>query len=143
VSPYRWRDTPPSGFACHLPFQGRMTVLQGRRDTARQLRKAMSLPEVKLWQVLRQHPEGFKFRRQHPSGPYVADFYCHEARLVIEVDGEVHNRGDAPIRDEHRDRWFADKGLTVLRIPAIAILNDLDTAVAGVIAMAKERIGED
>ena len=120
-----------------------MTVLQGRRDTAKELRKAMSLPEVKLWQVLRQHAEGFKFRRQHPSGPYVADFYCHEARLVIEVDGEAHGRGDAPIRDEQRDRWFAERGIHVLRIPAIAILNDLDTAVAGVKAMAKERMGED
>ena len=119
-----------------------MTVLQGRVSMARQLRKAMSLPEVKLWQVLRRNPEGFKFRRQHPSGPYVADFYCHEARLVIEVDGEGHGRGDAPIRDEHRDRWFAERGIHVLRIPAITILNDLDTAVAGVMAMAKERIGE-
>ncbi len=48
----------------------------------------MSLPEVLLWQVLRTRPSDLKFRRQHPSGAYVADFYCHEARLVIEVDGE-------------------------------------------------------
>ncbi len=118
-------------------------MLQGQVNKARQLRKAMSLPEVKLWQGLRGRPEGFKFRRQHPSGPYVADFYCHEARLVVEVDGEAHGRGDAPVKDKQRDSWFAAKGLTVLRIPAIAILNDLDTAVAGVVAMAQERIGED
>jgi very-short-patch-repair endonuclease len=48
----------------------------------------MSLPEVLLWQALRARPGGWKFRRQHPSGPYVADFYCHEARLIVEVDGD-------------------------------------------------------
>ncbi|MFZ2997341.1 endonuclease domain-containing protein [Sphingobium sp.] len=120
-----------------------MTVLQGRGHQARQLRGAMSLPEVKLWQVLRERPGGLKFRRQHPSGPYVADFYCHEARLVIEVDGEGHNRGDAPLSDERRDGWFAARGLLVLRIPAMTILNELDTAVAGIMATANEQIGED
>ena len=118
-------------------------MLQGRTDRARQLRREMSLPEVKLWQVLRQRPEGFKFRRQQPSGPYVADFYCHEARLVIEVDGEAHSRGDAPQRDEQRDGWFAAKGFTVLRIPAADILNELEAAVMGIMTTAKGQIGED
>ncbi|MFY9351545.1 MAG: endonuclease domain-containing protein [Sphingobium sp.] len=112
-------------------------------DRARQLRREMTLPEVKLWQVLRQRPGGFKFRRQHPCGPYVADFYCHEARLVIEVDGEAHNRGGAPQRDEQRDGWFAAKGLTILRIPAVDILNELEAAVMGIVTTAKGQIGED
>lgn len=103
----------------------------------------MSLPEVKLWHVLRKRPDGFKFRRQHPSGAYVADFYCHEARLIIEVDGEAHNRGDTPQRDEQRDSWFAARGLKVLRIPAVAILNELEAAVMGIMTTAKGQIGED
>jgi very-short-patch-repair endonuclease len=103
----------------------------------------MSLPEVLLWSALRARPVGLKFRRQHPSGPYVADFYCHQARMIVEVDGEAHNRGDAPQSDAVRDAWFEERGIHVLRISAIAILNDLDTAVAGVVAMAQERIGED
>jgi hypothetical protein len=49
----------------------------------------MTLPEVVLWQCLRQRPEGLKFRRQHPTGPYVLDFFCSDARLAIEVDGEA------------------------------------------------------
>jgi len=110
---------------------------------AKSLRQAMSLPEVLLWNALRDQTNGLKFRRQHPSGPYVADFYCHQARMIVEVDGEAHNRGDAPQSDAIRDAWFAERGIHVLRIPAIAILNDLDTAVAGVKVMAKERIGED
>jgi len=115
----------------------------GGKQRVRALRRNMSLPEVRLWQVLRQRPDGLKFRRQHPSGPYVADFYCHEARLVIEIDGEAHGRGDAPMRDEQRDRWFYAKGLAVLRIPAIAVLNDLESVLAGVLARAHELIGED
>ena len=57
---------------------------------ARQLRRSLSLPEAKLWTLLRTRPDGFKFRRQHPVGPYIVDFYCPEARLAIEVDGASH-----------------------------------------------------
>jgi very-short-patch-repair endonuclease len=103
----------------------------------------MSLPEIFLWQVLRTKPSGFKFRRQHPSGPYTADFYCHEVRLVVEVDGEAHNRGDAPMRDERRDGWFAARGLSVLRISAVEIMDDVGNAVATIVAMAKGQKGED
>ena len=57
---------------------------------ARKLRKDMSLPERMLWQLLRQRPGGFKFRRQHPIGPYVVDFCCLSERFVVEVDGNAH-----------------------------------------------------
>ena len=120
-------------------------MLQGDlsgKDQARNLRKNMTLPEVRLWHALRQRPAGLKFRRQHPSGKYVADFYCHEARLIIEVDGEAHNRGDLPQRDLIRDRWFADRGISVLRLPAPDILNNLDDAVAGIVAAATRCEGE-
>ena len=55
--------------------------------SARKLRRKMTLPEVILWHWLRQRPQGLKFRRQHPTGPYVLDFFCSDARLAIEVDG--------------------------------------------------------
>ena len=121
-------------------------MLQGGdagKQRARSLRRSMSLPEIMLWQFLRQKPEGIKFRRQHPSGPYVADFYCHEARLVIEVDGEAHGRGDAPQLDARRDQWFAEKGLVVLRIPATEIMRELNNATTAIMEAAKRRIGED
>ncbi|MDB5670096.1 MAG: hypothetical protein JWO25_1055, partial [Alphaproteobacteria bacterium] len=70
---------------------------------ARGLRREMSLPEVLLWTRLRRRPQGFKFRRQQPAGRYVLDFYCHEAGLAIEVDGEAHDRGDRPQRDAERN----------------------------------------
>jgi very-short-patch-repair endonuclease len=103
---------------------------------ARHLRKEMSLPEVLLWQALRQRPAGLKFRPQHPAGPYVLDFYCASARLAIEVDGEAHNRGDRPARDDTRDRWLAREGVRVIRIPAGLILKDMAAAISYIVAQA-------
>ncbi len=91
---------------------------------ARRLRKSMSLPEVLLWEQLRKRPGGLKFRRQHPSGPYVLDFYCSDARLAIEIDGAAHGYGDGPQRDAARDAWFENAGIITLRVPASEVLSD-------------------
>ena len=79
----------------------------------------MSPPEVLLWARLRvRNPELPNFRRQHPISPYIADFYCSAARLIIEVDGSAHG-GDAQIvDDELRDRYLQKLGYRVLRISA-------------------------
>ncbi|MEG3083960.1 endonuclease domain-containing protein [Sphingomonas sp. PB2P12] len=107
---------------------------------AKQLRAAMSGPEIALWVALRDRPVGLKFRKQHPSGPYVADFYCHAARFIIEVDGQAHDFGDRPARDAARDRWFEERGIAVLRIPAIEIFRDCDAMVRGIVEFAVERL---
>lgn len=112
-------------------------------DTLRQargLRREMSLPEVLLWRILRQRPGGLKFRRQHPLGRYVLDFFYREAALAIEVDGEAHARGDQPLRDEHRDAVLREHGITTLRISARDVLTDLDAVVRHVVAVADDRI---
>jgi very-short-patch-repair endonuclease len=117
-------------------------VLQGTPDSQRQakaLRKALSLPEVLLWEALKTRPGSFKFRKQHSAGPYIADFYCHEARLIIEVDGENHGFGDRPERDRLRDAWFATRGLDVLHVPAREVLHDCDAVVRGIVARAAQR----
>jgi very-short-patch-repair endonuclease len=114
-------------------------MLQGPERTikrARKLRREMSLAEVLLWQELRQRPAGMKFRKQHPAGPYVADFFCHDARLVVEVDGEAHDRGDRPQRDAARDAWFAERRFEVLRIPAQEVLANLEGVVQAIVARA-------
>jgi very-short-patch-repair endonuclease len=111
-------------------------------ERARKLRRVMTAPEVSLWQWLRGKRGGFKFRRQHPVGTFVLDFYCPAARLVVEVDGEVHNRGDQPQRDEARDAWCAEQGLRVLRIPAALVTNDLDAVSLGIMAVCHERVSE-
>ncbi len=93
---------------------------------ARSLRRQMSLPEVMLWRELRQRPAGFKFRRQHPAGPYILDFACLQSKLAIEVDGAAHDRGEAPLHDELRDERLANQGYRTLRIAARDVLSNLD-----------------
>ena len=127
-----------------LPGTGRGTAEGGRGGvpqahrpevyTARKLRKEMSLPEVQLWQRLRGGKAGLKFRRQHPVGPYIVDFYCREAALAIEVDGEGHNRGERPRRDERRDAFLRENGLGVLHVAAARILKDPDDAADAIVA---------
>ncbi len=83
------------------------------------------MPEVLLWQHLRKQAlDGLRFRRQHPLGPYVLDFYCPSARLCVEVDGRAtHDLPDQAEHDLRRDAWLAEQQIKVLRIPATDILN--------------------
>ncbi|WP_310532503.1 endonuclease domain-containing protein [Novosphingobium sp.] len=91
----------------------------------------MSLPEVLLWNLLRKKPGGVKFRRQHPVGPYVIDFYCPSAKLGFEIDGSAHDMGDRPEKDAERDTWLAGQGIEIVRIPASAVLkSDVEVAAA-------------
>ena len=106
---------------------------------ARALRRTLSLPEIALWAQLRARPNGLKFRRQHPAGPYVLDFYCAEARLCIEVDGETHNFGDRPERDERRDALLALHGIETLRIAARDVLDNLDAVMIYILQVATSR----
>jgi very-short-patch-repair endonuclease len=90
----------------------------------------MSLPEVLLWNALKQRRlDGLHFRKQRPIGPYVLDFYCHARRLAVEVDGESHSMGDRPDRDERRDAWLALHQIRTLRLPAALVLDDVDDAL--------------
>ena len=99
---------------------------------ARELRRSMSLPEGLLWQQLRARPGGLKFRRQHPMGRYIADFYCPATRLVIEVDGESHRMGNRPKHDGVRDKWFEEQGVRVVRFAAIDVLKDLESVLTAI-----------
>ena len=86
-------------------------------ERARQLRKAMTEPERKLWRALRgRQLEGFRFRRQHPIGICVADFVCLEKRLVIEVDGGQHGEPAQIAHDARRTQWLEAEGYRVIRV---------------------------
>ncbi|KQN25993.1 hypothetical protein ASE86_07415 [Sphingomonas sp. Leaf33] len=113
---------------------------RGTVAKCRALRRELTLPEILLWQALRRRPAGLKFRKQHPSGPFILDFYCIDAKLVVEVDGEAHSRDDRPQRDNVRDAWFARFGLHTLRIPASSVLHDLDAVVRGIVTLARDRL---
>jgi very-short-patch-repair endonuclease len=128
-----------------LPGMGRGTVRQKanggggaslrKREVyaARKLRRQMSPPEVALWSQLRGKKLGFKVLRQHPIGPYTADFYVSAGRLVIEVDGSAHDFGRRPQLDEARDQYMVERGYRVLRIMAGDVMRNLD-GVLSVIA---------
>ena len=103
------------------------------KDRARALRRTMSLPEVLLWRALKGGAlDRLQFRKQHPVGPYVLDFYCHAAKLAVEVDGASHGFGDRPDRDARRDAWLAAQGVVTVRLSAALILRDVDAAVRAI-----------
>jgi very-short-patch-repair endonuclease len=100
---------------------------------ARQQRRKMTPPEVKLWALLRRSPAGVSFRRQHPVGPHVADFYCAAAKLVIEIDGQIH---DFTVeRDESRDSYMRGLGLKIIRIPASDVMADAWSVADGLVRL--------
>ena len=109
------------------------------KSFARKLRRSLSLPEVLLWRELRKGPGDLRFRRQHPAGPYVLDFFCARANLAIEVDGQAHDRGDRHARDAVRDDWLRSQGVEILRVPAREILIDLAAVVLMVVEHASQR----
>ena len=92
------------------------------------------MPEVLLWMQLKQRPGNYKFRKQHPYSRMNVDFYCDKAQLVIEVDGEDHNRGDQPAIDRQRDAFLNSQGLTVLRVAARDVLSNMDGVVRHILS---------
>ena len=112
----------------------------GSVTRARRLRKDMSLPEVLLWKHLKGQPAGLKFRRQHPSGELTLDFYCADARLAVEVDGQMHDCGDRPERDQRRDAWLLSQGIETLRISAGEVLKDCPAVADGIVQFARSRL---
>ena len=107
--------------------------------SARRLRRKMSLPEVLLWQILRKQPGYVKFRRQHPIGRYVLDFYVLDLKLGIEIDGIGHDMGNTPARDEERSRWLESQGIRMLRIPAKDVLTDPAAVADSIVRLCIER----
>ena len=124
------------------PSKVRPTVLSEPIKTvkrARRLRREMSPAEARLWNVLRNKPDGFKFRRQFPQAGLSVDFACLGARLGIEVDGESHDRGNQPQIDEWRDARLNERGFAVMRIPAYEVFNNLEGVLLGILEQCRMR----
>ncbi len=120
-------------------------MITGPTDTlkrARKLRSEMSLPETILWRELRKRPAGFKYRRQHPAGPYILDFYCAAAKLAIEVDGHSHDGHVAAKADAARGYFLRSQGVATLRVPVSAVLGNLEGAVLRILEVCEERVGK-
>lgn len=108
-----------------------MTIRPSKRPSettkqrVKELRANQTIPERKLWEALRGRKlTGLKFRRQHPIEPFIVDFYCAEANLVVELDGRSH---DEQIEyDSKRDDLLNSLGLTVMRIPNDEVLANIE-----------------
>ncbi len=111
-----------------------------RVELRRQLRKESTDAERLLWRLLRDRQAcGAKFRRQHPVGPYVLDFYCPKQRLAVEADGGQHLTVEGMARDNARTRYLEDKGIRVLRLTNLEILQNKDTVLEAISQALAER----
>jgi len=108
---------------------------------ARALRKTMTEPEIMLWSRLKTRGTDKPiFRRQYAYESMIFDFYCHAARLAVEIDGSTHWSEEAREKDEARDQWLARRGIEVLRIGAGEVYRNLSGVADAVILRAEERI---
>ncbi|MBK5215083.1 MAG: endonuclease domain-containing protein [Flavobacteriaceae bacterium] len=97
---------------------------------ANKLRNEMTKSEILLSEKLRANQLlGYKFRRQHPISIYVADFYCHQLSLIIEIDGEYHNEKNQIIKDEERRKDLNFQGMKILRFTNNEVITDIDSVL--------------
>lgn len=103
------------------------------------LRKNETESEKILWGKLRNNQvKGYKFRRQHPIGLYIADFYCHKLKLIIEVDGEYHNLPEQIEKDKERTQILESNGLKVIRFNNHEIHENVDKIISEIILKTDE-----
>jgi len=109
------------------------------KERARELRKVMTHEELILWEHLRNKKMlGYKFRRQHPIDIYIADFYCHELKLVIEIDGEFHNNEDQECWDINRKAEFDRYGIRELRFANEQITDNITEVLNRIVKMCND-----
>ena len=100
-------------------------------ENARNNRKIATKAEEMMWQALRgKKVNGLKFRRQHPISTFIADFYCHEKQVVIEVDGEYHFQNDQPQYDAWRTEILEDLGVKVIRFSNQEVEDDIVSVIS-------------
>ena len=107
---------------------------------AKELRKDITAAETKLWAILRNRQlDNLKFRRQQPIGRFIVDFYCSEAKIVIEIDGDSHIRQEE--YDNKRTQWLEDEGYRVIRFTNDEVFSNLENVALKILEQCKRRIG--
>ncbi|MGE5382769.1 MAG: endonuclease domain-containing protein [Omnitrophica WOR_2 bacterium] len=103
-------------------------------EVAKGLRRYQTSAELLLWEALRSRKvNGMKFRRQHPIRSFIVDFYCHEAQLIIELDGSIHDQPEVVERDSMRTTAFEELQLKVIRFRNEEVVNDLNSVINKII----------
>ncbi len=108
------------------------------KQFSRNLRQGYQLAEVKLWNCFRTKSLGYAFRRQYPILNYIADFYCKELNLVVEIDGYTHFSEEAQKHDAERDRQMRAIGLKVIRVNDNEVRKDAEQVARWIIEEATE-----
>jgi len=98
-------------------------------ENAKRLRNNLTEAESLLWQVISNKQLGVKFRRQHPISYFIADFYCHEAKLIIELDGSIHDLPEVLNNDIERQKALEKFGIRVIRFKNTELYNNLNTVL--------------
>lgn len=112
-----------------------------KRDRARQMRLNMTAAENALWQRIKGHKvAGLSFRRQQVIEGFIVDFYCHKARLAIEVDGSVHDGQEE--HDRERDAVLDARGVTVLRFTNEQVRKEVDVVLARIAATGQTKLAQ-
>ena len=112
------------------PFSRDWRAPKPTREAARHLRKHMTPAEKALWRQLRRDQlDGWHFRRQHPVGSFIVDFFCARAKLVVEVDGAVH-KGQKDYDAERTNLLESLKGYRVIRFSNDEVLHDMESVLA-------------
>ena len=120
-----------------------LPYIKDHKERSRILRNNMTPAERALWQrIRRKQIHGVQFYRQKPIGPYVVDFYCAKAQLVVEVDGGQHWEPGHAAQDRQRDAEMAQLGLAVLRYSNREIMSQLDLVVEHIHSVVGERLTE-
>ena len=100
-------------------------ILPAILERSRDLRHPLTPSEAKVWNAVRSRQLGFKIRRQQPIGRFILDFYCAEAKLAIEIDGDIHTDPGQAVYDAARTQWLEERGYAVIRFEAQQVDNDL------------------
>jgi tryptophan synthase alpha chain len=112
-------------------------------ENAKFLREFKTKAEDKLWQNLRNRQlNNLKFRRQHPFGEYVLDFYCHEIKLCVEVDGNIHNEKEIIENDNERTRTLNENGIKVMRFKNEEVIGDIDSVLKKIVELFNAPLSE-
>jgi len=105
---------------------------------ARELRNKLTLAEQTFWLRIKELFPEYKFRKQHPISIYIADFYCHKLKLVIEIDGPIHNSEEAKLNDEKRQKDLENLNLTVIRFTNEQIKSEIERVIDIISSTIKE-----
>ena len=109
---------------------------KGVQQNAKELRQRQTAAEEIIWEALRNRQlDGLKFRRQHPIDGCVVDFYCAQARLVVEIDGSIHN--SLKEQDEERQAWLEGRGFLVIRFSTDQVENNLASVLTRIAEVAR------